>query len=313
MRADLPERRVFKPAEGEERGIVATTREATGWRGVVERHQVTAFFVLAYGFSWLAELLLFGLLRLPASLTVPVVTFGPTVAALTMTAVFQGRAGLSGLWARMRLWRVDRRWYGAALLLIPLVYLAGTLVLPAAVASFAPESPVRLLVTWVIVLTLGGVIGGPLGEEPGWRGFALPRLQTQLGPLGGTLLIGFVWAGWHFPQFLMPEWAAQNGGLSAATVLVFVGTVLSIAVILTWIFNHTRSSVLIAILAHSSVNTAQAVLNPLFPAVNSDLNGLIGFGVLAIVILIVTRGRLGYPTGSQVVPGRVPVPNLSAR
>ncbi len=274
---------------------MGSQEQAMGWRGELERHQVSAFFALAYGFSWLAELLLYGVLKQPAAITVLVVTFGPTVGALVMTAALQGRAGLGQLWARMRQWRVNRRWYGVALVVIPLSYLAGTLVLPGAFASYTPESVIRLLITWLIVLTLGGVIGGPLGEEPGWRGFALPRLQAQLGPLGGTLLLGFVWAGWHFPQFLMPEWADQNGGLSATTVLVFVATVLSVAVILTWIFNHTGGSILLAILAHSSVNTSQVVLNPLFPAVNTDLNGLIGFGVLAIVIVVMTRGRLGLP------------------
>ena len=283
---------------------------AIGWRGVLERHQVTAFFVLAYGFSWLAELVLFGLLGQSAALTVPVITFGPTVAALVMTAALQGRPGLTRLWARMRAWRVGSRWYGAALLLIPLFYLVGTLVLPGALASYAPESLVVLVITWFIVLTLGGVIGGPLGEEPGWRGFALPRLQAQLGPLGGTLLLGFVWAGWHFPQFLMPEWANQNGGLSVATLAIFVATVLSVAVILTWIFNHTGGSVLLAMVAHSSVNTSQAVLNPLFPAVNSDLNGLLGFGILAIVILVATHGRLGYSPREATVPaGLVAIPS----
>jgi membrane protease YdiL (CAAX protease family) len=274
---------------------------AAGWRGALERHQVTAFFVLAYAFSWLAELVLFGILGQSAALTVPVITFGPMVAALVMTAALQGRQGLARLSTRMRAWRVGSRWYGAALLLIPLFYIVGTLVLPGAPASYAPESLVVLVVTWFIVLTLGGVIGGPLGEEPGWRGFALPRLQAQLGPLGGTLLLGLVWAGWHFPQFLMPEWADQNGGLSAATVATFVVTVLSIAVILTWIFNHTGGSVLLAMVAHSSVNTSQAVLNPLFPAVNSDLNGLIGFGILAIAILVATHGRLGYPARDATV------------
>jgi CAAX protease family protein len=277
-------------------------RLTMGWRGALGRHQVSAFFVLAYGFSWLAELLLFGLLGQSAALTVPVITFGPTIAALVMTGALQGRPGLGRLWGRIRLWRVERRWYVAALLLIPLAYLVGTLLLPGALASFAPDSPIRLLVTWLIVLTLGGIIGGPLGEEPGWRGFALPRLQTQLGPLGGTLLLGVVWAGWHFPQFLMAEWADQNGGLSATTILVFVGTVVSIAVILTWLFNHTRGSVFLVILAHSSVNTAQVVLDPLFPAVNTDLNGLLGFGALAIVILVATGGRLGYPVPDAPVP-----------
>jgi uncharacterized protein len=260
--------------------------------------------------SWLAELVLFGLLGRSAALTVPVITFGPTVAALVMTAALQGRPGLTRLWARMRAWRVGSRWYGAALLLIPLFYLVGTVVLPGALASYAPESLVVLVITWIIVLTLGGVIGGPLGEEPGWRGFALPRLQAQLGPLGGTLLLGFVWAGWHFPQFLMPEWADQNGGLSVATLAIFVATVLSVAVILTWIFNHTGGSVLLAMVAHSSVNTSQAVLNPLFPAVNSDLNGLLGFGILAIVILVATHGRLGYSPREATVPaGLVPIPS----
>ncbi len=277
-------------------------QQTMGWRVAVRRHPVTAFFVVAYGFSWLAELVLFGVFGQSAALTVLVVTFGPTVGAVVITAALEGRAGLSHGWRQMRLWRVERRWYGVALLLIPLFYLLGTLALPGAAASFSPNSPVRLLVTWVIVLTLGGVIGGPLGEEPGWRGFALPRLQAQLGPLGGTLLLGLVWAGWHAPQFLMPEWAQQNGGLSATTILIFIGTVVSIAVILTWIFNHTGGSVFLAMIAHASVNTSQVVLNPLFPTVNTDLNGLIGFGALAIVILIVTHGRLGYPASEAPLP-----------
>jgi len=290
-------------------------RRPMGWRGALVRHPVTFFFVFAYGCSWLAELLLFGLLGLSAALTVPVITFGPTVAAVIMTAALEGRPGLARLWGRMRMWRVERRWLGAALVVIPLAYLLGTLVLPGALASYAPDSIVRLAITWLIVLIVGGIIGGPLGEEPGWRGFALPRLQAQLGPFGGTLLLGLLWAGWHFPQFLMPEWADQNGGLSLTTILVFVGTVLSIAVILTWVFNHTGSSVLVAILAHSSVNTSQAVMNPLFPAVNTDLNGLIGFGLFAIVILVVTQGRLGYPAPKSVPPlaGRpVELPPLRA-
>ena len=294
---------------------MAIQRSRTGWRGALARHPVTFFFLIAYGLSWLAELFLFGLLGLSAALTVPVITFGPTVAALVMTGALEGRPGLSRLWRRMRLWRVERRWVAVALLLIPLFYLVGTLVLPGVLASYAPDSIIRLLITWLIVLVVGAVIGGPLGEEPGWRGFALPRLQAQLGPFGGTLLLGLLWAGWHFPQFLMPEWASQNGGLSAATILIFVGTVMSIAVILTWVFNHTGSSVLVAILAHSSVNTSQAVMNPLFPAVNTDLNGLIGFGLFAIVILVVTQGRLGYPAPKSVPPltGRpVELPPLRA-
>ncbi len=270
--------------------------QAAGWRGTLARHPVTAYFLLAYGFSWLAQLLLAGVLGQTAAVTVPIITLGPTVGAIAMLAILEGRPGLRRLWQRVVMWRVERRWYAAALLLIPAFYVLGTIALPGALGSYAPEPILRTVITWAIVFVLGAVIGGPLFEEPGWRGFALPRLQAQRGPLGGTILLGLVWAGWHFPQFLMPEWADQNGGLSMTTILVFVGTVLSIAVILTWIFNHTNGSVLLAILGHASINTSQAVMNPLFPAVNTDLNGLIGFGVLAILILVVTRGRLGYPS-----------------
>lgn len=281
----------------------------TGWRTVPGRHPVTTFFVIAYAVSWLAQFVIIGVLGLSAALAVPVITLGPTVAAVVMTTVLEGRAGLGRLGARIRLWRVARRWYAFALLGIPLAYLVGTILLPGALASYVPpDSLVRLVVTGAVILVLGGIIGGPLFEEPGWRGFALPRLQAQLGPLGASLLLGLVWAGWHFPQFLMPEWATQNGGLSPTTISVFVATVVSISVILTWLFNHTHASVFLAILAHSAVNTSQAVLNPLFPAVDTDLNGLIGFGLLAVLLLVATRGRLGRPLPEMPGPigGLVP-------
>ncbi len=261
----------------------------------IRRHPLIAFFATAYAFSWLAEFVLFTVVGAPPALVVPVVTLGPTVGALIVTVLVDGRGGLARLAARMRLWRVGGRWYLVALVGIPLAYLVGALLLPGALASFTPASPAYVVVEYLIVLTLGGVIGGPLFEEPGWRGFALPRLQTQLGPLRATLLLGVLWAGWHFPQFLMPAWADQNGGLSAASVGIFVLTVMSICVIMSWIFNHTRGSVFLAILAHSSVNTSQVVFNQLFPgSATSDIAGLIGFGLLAIALLVATRGRLGY-------------------
>jgi len=261
----------------------------------IRRHPLIAFFACAYAFSWLAELVLFVVLGAPPALVVPVVTLGPTVGALLVTVLIDGRGGLARLAARMRLWRVGGRWYLVALVGIPLAYLAGTLLLPGALTTFTPASPVYLVVEYALVLTLGGVIGGPLFEEPGWRGFALPRLQTQLGPLRATLLLGVLWAGWHFPQFIMPAWADQNGGLSASSVVVFVLTVMAICVIMSWIFNHTHESVFLAILAHSSVNTSQVVINQLFPgSATSDVAGLIGFGVVAIALIATTRGRLGY-------------------
>jgi membrane protease YdiL (CAAX protease family) len=127
--------------------------------------------------------------------------------------------------------------------------------------------------------------------------------HAQLGPLGGTLLLGGLWAVWHFPQYLVPQWASQNGGLQPSSVAVFTLTVISIAVILTWVFNHTRGSLLLAMLAHSSVNTAQlVVVNELFPsAASTEVNALLGSAGVALVLIMMTRGRLGYRGGEVVV------------
>ena len=206
------------------------------------------------------------------------------------------------------MWRVGARWYAVALLLIPAAYLLGTLVYPGALASFTAVPAARWIVEYVIVFTLGGIIGGPLFEEPGWRGFALPRMQGRLGPLGASLGLGVIWAGWHFPQFLMPESATQNGGSDLATIAIFVLTVVSICVVMTWVFNQTGGSLFLAILVHSSVNTSQAMINQFFPAVDSDVNALIGFGVPRAGPRGATRGHLGYatpPTTSRAMPGAV--------
>ena len=148
-------------------------------------------------------------------------------------------------------------------------------------------APAAWVIEYAVVLTLGGVIGGPLGEEPGWRGFALPRLQAQLGPLAATLLLGVLWAGWHFPQFLMPEWADQNGGVTAESVSVFVATVMAICVIMTWIFNHTRGSILLVMIAHSEREyVAGHARSDLSGAATSDIAGLIGFGIVAVALVV---------------------------
>jgi CAAX protease family protein len=100
----------------------------------------------------------------------------------------------------------------------------------------------------------------------------------------------------------VPGFAAQNGGLSFSGIGVFLLAALAIAVSMTWLFNHTRGSLLLAILLHTSVDIFQPVVNALYPSqANSEVNGLIGFGVLALLILIATRGRLGYHDGEAGV------------
>jgi membrane protease YdiL (CAAX protease family) len=191
----------------------------------------------------------------------------------------------------------------------------GTLPLPGAVASFDPSAsaiPGALpglpggwagYLGWFAVVLF---VGGPFLEEPGWRGFALPRMQARLGywgPLVGTLLLGVLWALWHFPQYMMPDWAAQNGGLNLPAMLIYIASVIPITIVLTWVYNRTRGSLFMTILAHTSINAFSVYIGPMFPAqAGSLVNGFVGFGGAALLLVLLTRGRLGFDHYLREVP-----------
>ncbi len=158
--------------------------------------------------------------------------------------------------------------------------------LPGALASFQ-GLPRAFLIVYLVNFVIIFFLGGPLGEEIGWRGFALPRMQLRYGPLWGTLLLGVLWVFWHLPHFLT---SAQRGGpgTSFATFLtnfpIFFLMVIAMAIIFTWVFNHTRGSLFMAILLHASINTFSIVV-PLFAApivTSTDLPILIGVAAAAL-------------------------------
>ena len=145
-----------------------------------------------------------------------------------------------------------------------------------------------------------------LGEEIGWRGFALPRMQARYGPLWGTLQLGIAWGFWHALFFLTPDHGG-GPGTSFITLLIsfflFLLMVIGLAIIFTWVFNHTHGSLFIASLLHSSIDTPQLVWIPLFPGLTEtrlDLALLIGLGLPALLIVILTRCRLGYQPGGDM-------------
>src|ERR671911_2485641 len=274
-----------------------------GIKALLARHPLVFFFVLAYAGTWLFELPYVlsgygvGLLptRSPVLLwTSPLTVFmGPFLAAFVMTGAIEGREGVRRLLRRFVLWRVGLRWYLFVFVGIPVIALLSVVVIPGVLESFAGLSalaPMSVLGIYVYVLFLGGA----LGEEPGWRGFALPRLQSLHGPLVGSLILGPLWALWHLPLFFTP-W----NELTAFNVVVFVLATTCLAIMYTWVFNNTKGSVLMAILIHASFNGfVTGILGPLFPAPILEDYGLLpilgGFGVLAVVLVALTRGRLGY-------------------
>lgn len=211
-----------------------------------------------------------------------------------MTALTEGRAGIRRLLRRYVLWRVQFRWYAFVLLLIPAVEVLGAIAVPGAAASYQPLTS-AMIVGYPLAFASTFLLGGPLGEEPGWRGFALPRLQQRHGPLLGSTVLGVLWALWHFPLFWSGIWTPRT----FANMWMFVVMITLLTILITFVFNHAKGSLLITMLMHASFNTfANRIVAPMFPArvLNEYalLPEFIGFGVLALIVIAATRGRLGY-------------------
>jgi uncharacterized protein len=279
-----------------------------GIKALLARHPLISFFVMAYAFSWIvwapwvlgedgANVLL-PALSIPTSrlLLTGGILAGPTLSAFIMTATTEGREGVRRLLGRLVLWRVGLRWYLFSLLGVPLMMLIGTMIysgeLPNLGALGGPSYLLGYLAIYVFVM----VLGGPLFEEIGWRGFALARMERLHGPIIASVILGVMWALWHLPEFLVPSWAASSGGGGIVGITLFTLTAITFTIVTTWVFNNTRASVLVAILVHTSIDAFTVPLGEIFPAraVSSALPFIIGFGVVGVVLIVLTRGRLSY-------------------
>jgi membrane protease YdiL (CAAX protease family) len=186
-------------------------------------------------------------------------------AALVIASVLGGNASLRRLFFPRGGTRSHWGWYLAALLVYPLVLLAG-LGLSAgtgqAIQISLPEGGAGILALSVAAsFVYIFMFGGPLNEEPGWRGFALPQLQRSFNPLSATLILGAVWGVWHFPMHLNGFYpSAGLAGLPGELALRVITTVL-VAFLYTWFYNKTGGNVLVCMVLHASFNTASAFLS----------------------------------------------------
>lgn len=179
---------------------VAPGREhSAGVRVAMQRHPLGAFFVIAFAVTWAYEIVVFGLLGAETILWSIPATFGPAIAAVLVTHAVDGRPGLRSFLRRLVLWRVDVRWYLFALVVMPAVAVAGYVFMPDAKQN-VDGGALAIAGTYVSMLVILMLLGGGQ-EEPGWRGFALPRMQERWHPLKASVLLGVIWGVWHLPLF----------------------------------------------------------------------------------------------------------------
>lgn len=273
----------------------------------ITRHPLVGFFVLAYLGAWISWLPLvlaktgFGVFPFALSsvwiyiLEVLGSLVGPTLAAFLVTAATSGKAGMSHLLRSYLQRPAGLRWFLIILVGAPLL-----VVIAGAIASRFETTHAlslltqrwQMLVTGYLPMVFLHIPGGPLGEEPGWRGCALPRLQQRYGAFLATLLLGGLWGLWHLPLFLV---RGLFGPFSLPSFGVFLLGTLVLAVLLTWMFNSTAGSLLMVILLHAALDTNSSLvvlLSPIFPWLGWTL--YLVYGACALLLIASTRGRLSY-------------------
>jgi membrane protease YdiL (CAAX protease family) len=247
------------------------------------RHTLAVFFAIAYAWAWVVFVPMV-VFRAPLQWTVAA-TFGPTVAALITHRV------TTGSWRAFRVSSTWRRTLGATAAGIALMVLA-YVVLPALLTA----DPRRL--HWSILTSLGvynysTLLGGPLGEEPGWRGYALPRLEHALGPVRASLVLAVLWTGWHLPLFLYPGW-------TSSPLWVYVLFLIGQSLILTYGANLAGFGIITPIAMHAMFNTVSRFLSGLFadtqPSARVPFVLVMALCGLAtgVALVVATRGRLAY-------------------
>ena len=290
------------------------TSKPNSLRQWIIEHPMISFVAMAYTFSWIfiTPYILWEWHILSGDWTwiFTVKAYaGPFLAAYIMSRLIDGQAGAKNFWRKIWQWREGWQWYAFVFLVFPALYFLGLAFIPGALANF-PSLTTRDLISILPTFALVMFGGGPFQEEPGWRGFLQPRLmerfrESRYPALKASLVVGVVWAFWHLPDFLTSQ---QHGGPDAGLLPyytqlpTFLVMVTLMSLIFTWLYNRTHGSVFMAILLHTVVNVLDVTITRRYtlPAVaDSELSRLIVWGGLAILILILTRGKLGYESRQE--------------
>jgi membrane protease YdiL (CAAX protease family) len=230
--------------------------------------------------------------------------YGPSLAAIILTGYLAGWQGVRKFLKRITIWRVGLRWYAFLLFGFVAIEMAGY-GLYRLLGGPALDIAVPTLVSVLPVLLVQILIPG-LGEEFGWRGFALPRLQAKWGPIAASVVLSLIHLLWHSPTYWL------GTGIHNVPLILVILWVIPWTILFVWVYNNTQGSILIAVLYHALFGVTLSFM-PFFPPesvvpitpaliVDFSLNSIFGpymattalFWVAAIIVVVATGGRLGY-------------------
>jgi uncharacterized protein len=268
----------------------SVTTPTDGFRAFVRRRELVIFFVLSYLIAW--STLPFG----------SFLAFSPLFSAIIVVTIAEGWRGLAQVGRRLIRWRVNWIWYAAA---IGLPLLVHALAIGLNMAAGAPAPSLAQFQPWYAVLMVFGLsmvnpLEGPLGEEPAWRGFAQPRLQSKWSPLASAALLAVLITSWHLPLVFMPQFDLGLPDIATTVLVTFWYA---------WLFNRSGGSVLLPLIAH--VTEGCVSIHRLWPAGpftdRQSWTWLIATGLLILALLIFDRKswRTAPESAIDRVPGRI--------
>jgi uncharacterized protein len=249
----------------------------------VKRHPIITFFVLTYVFTWAIESpLVFLTDSVTATQGLVLVILAsnvPSAVAIVLTAIVLGRGALRKLLARLLIWRVSPFWY-LVVFLGPVALTGGVVLLNALIGGPALSLGMTL-VGATIFFAFSVVPGSALGEEIGWRGYVLPRLQSRMSALSAALLIAPIWGLWH-----LPLWLTGDPVKTPTFYVAFFAAVFPMSVLLTWVYNSTGGSLLMVVILHATVNLpVTLVIDDL--GTRGRVPSLLYFGLLVVAAIVV--------------------------
>lgn len=244
-----------------------------------KKYDLVLFFVLSYALMIVGVLfrLILGPI-FPEFLYWIISFWSPTISALIISGLSGGWIQIKSLLKGFTRWRVGIFWYFASFFIM-----LGPLLIAIIYILFGGQSPglaAGLTLPILLFNLLYTFLFGPLSEEPGWRGFALPRLQTRFGALNSSIILGFIWAFWHLPLYLIEQRIA---------LYIFIPLVLVISILMTWVYNNTNGSLILTIIMHFSFNFDMGILVGdlgLVPPMVLYVGGSIAIGIYLIVVLL---------------------------
>ena len=276
------------------------------------KRMMIMFFVLAYVIIWvvLLPILVFPQRADQLDFLLTIAAYAPFLAAVITTLVYEGRAGLWTWLKSVFKWRIPIIWYLIGGVLINFLFVAlhiGLYILLGGHIVLAGGEPpwYSYLITFPIIVLVNFPFGSGLGEEAGWRGFALPKLLERYSPAVASIILGVLWGLWHIPALLMSSWEGSAQGL-----LLFVYAI-PLSIIMTWVYLKSRRSAIPLMLMHTGGNIYGSMLSAslVMETVLVDSPGLdftilktIYYTAVAVVLLIVTKGRLGYSGKDEAIP-----------